>query len=415
VSSRGRAASKRGFIRGFGPGLVSGASANDPTTVGSLAVVGAATGYGLAWLVVFLLPMLAVVQAIAASVAALSQSSVQQAIARTYGRGVAAIAAVAIVAIGLATLAADVQAGAQALTLLVGPPFYWFVLPLVAAIGWILATKSYLRIERILASCTLVFLCYVASAIYARPDWGAVLHGIVVPHLNFSPLFLTGAIALLGTTLTSYVYVWESIEVAERRPLLSELPSINADAALGMCVAGSSFLFVLISTAATVGKHHLPIRNAADAAAALRPLAGGFDQALFGIGLLASAAIAIPVIAATNGYVIAQTYAKPASLTLRPREARLFYGGVFGSLAVAAALALVPIPTMALLYWVSVAAGIATPLTLALMLMVARNVGTMRGRPIGRPLICAGWIVTAIVTLSSLAFAVSALRSFIHV
>lgn len=414
MTSARETAPKRTFVRGFGPGLVSGASANDPTTVGSLAVVGAGTGFGLAWLVVLLLPMLAVVQAIAAAVAALSQTSVQEAIARTFGRRTALVAALSIAAIGFFTLSADVQAGAQALTLLTGVPYYYFVLPLVAAAGWLLATKSYLRVERILASFTLVFLCYVASAIYARPDWGAVLRSIVVPRFAFSPAFLTGALALLGTTLTGYVYFWESIEVAERRPALSEVRSIGVDAALGMCVAGSSFLFVLIATAATLGKQHAPIQTAAQAAAALRPLAGAFDQRLFGIGLLASAAIAIPVIAATNGYVIAQAAAKPASLVLSVAEAPLFYNVVFGSLGAAAALALLPIPTMALLYWVSVAAGIATPLTLALMLLVARDKRAMRGRPIGLPLACAGWAVTSIVTLSSLAFLFSALRSLLH-
>ena len=413
MSSRRRTpASERRFIRGFGPGLVSGASANDPTTVGTLAVVGAATGFELAWLVVLLLPMLAVVQAIAASVATLSQMSVQQAIARTYGRGAALVAATSIVAISLFTLAADLQAGAQALTLLFGLPFYYFVVPLAAAASWLLATKSYLRIERILASFTLVFLCYVASAIYARPDWGLVLHSILAPRVALTPAILTGAIALLGTTLTSYVYFWESIEVAERRPALAELRSFGADAAIGMCVAGSSFLFVLIATAATVGAHHVGIRTAADAAAALRPLAGGFDQALFGIGLLASAAIAIPVIAATNGYVVAQTYALPAGLALRPREAPLFYRVVFGSLVVAAVLALAPVPTMALLYWVSVFAGLATPITLALMMMVSRSAEAMSGKPIAVPLSLAGWAVTTIVAASSFAFLATVLWSF---
>ena len=398
---------RRRFIRGLGPGLVSGASANDPTTVGSLAVVGAATGYGLAWLVVLLLPMLALIQAIAASVATVSGMSLQEAITRTYGRVPAIIAATAIVTIGLLTLAADVQAGAQALTLLFRIPSYYFIAPLVAAAGWLLATKSYLRIERLLASLTLIFLCYVASAILARPDWGAVVRGILVPHFDLSPAFAGGAIALLGTTLTSYVYFWESIEVAERRPGAAQLRAVKTDAVLGMLVAGSSFLFILIATAATSGKHHLTVQTAADAAVALKPLAGSLDQMLFGLGLLASAAIAIPVIAATNGYVVAQTFHWRAALALRPNEARSFYNVIFVSLAIAAALAFLPIPTMTVLYWVSVISGLATPLTLIFTMLVARNVTVMRERPITLPLTCAGWAVTAVVTLSSILFILS--------
>jgi Mn2+/Fe2+ NRAMP family transporter len=401
----------RGFSRPFGPGLVSGASANDPTTVGSIAVVGATTGYGLSWLVVLSLPMLSVIQAIAASVAAVSQMSLQQAIERRFGRGIAVASAAAVVVISLLTLSADVQAGAQALTLLSGVPYAYFVVPLAGVAAWLLATKSYLKIERILAWFTLIFLCYVASAILARPNWGEVLQSIIWPRFALTPAFLAGGVALLGTTLTSYVYFWESIEVAERRPPLSHLRAVNADAVIGMLVAGSSFLFILIATAATLDKHHVAIQTAADAALALKPLAGEWNEAVFGIGLFASAAIAIPVITATNGYVVAQTFGRRAGLASPPRDARLFYGVIFGTLALAAVFALLPIPTIAFLYWVSVAAGIVTPITLALVLLVARDPTTMCGRPIGVPLACAGWVVTAVVTAASVAFLIAAPRS----
>lgn len=352
--------------------------------------------------------MLAVVQAIAASVATVTQSSLQQAIARTYGRTPAMLALVTVVLVSLLTLGADLQAGAQALTLLTGVPFQYFVVPLAAAIGWMLATKSYLKVERTLAWLTLIFLCYVASAIYARPDWSAVLRSIVMPHFELSRSYFAGALALLGTTLTSYVYFWESIEVAERRPGLAQLRAVEADAAIGMLVAGSSFLFILVATAATIGRQHVAVQTAAQAAAALKPLAGPWDQALFAIGLLASAVIAVPVIAATNGYVIAQTFGARAGLGRTPGEARLFYGAIFASLAVGVALAPLPIPTMTLLYWVSVAAGLATPFTLAPAVLLARDRSAMRGHPISLRLACAGWIVTAIVTLGALAFVVSA-------
>ncbi|MBV8067665.1 MAG: divalent metal cation transporter, partial [Candidatus Eremiobacteraeota bacterium] len=270
-----------------------------------------------------------------------------------------------------------------------------------------LATRSYPKVERFLAWLTLIFLCYVASAIYARPDWGSVLRNVVMPHFELTPATLTGAIALLGTTLTSYVYFWESIEVAERRPGIARLRAVKADAVVGMLVAGSSFLFILVATAATLGKQHVVVETAAQAALALKPLAGPWDQALFAVGLLASAAIAIPVMAATNGYVIAQTFGRRAGLTLDAHEAKMFYGSIYASLAVAAALAVLPIPTISLLYWVSVAAGLATPITLVLTMLVARDRSTMLGNPISPALACAGWAVTAIVTLSSFGFIVS--------
>jgi Mn2+/Fe2+ NRAMP family transporter len=388
--------------------LVSGASANDPTTVGSIAVVGATTGYSLAWLVVLLLPMLAIVQTIAASVATISQMSLQHAITRTYGRGPAMLALISVALINIVTIGADVQAGAEAMALLSGVSFAYFVVPLVCVIGWMLATKSYLKIERLLAWLTLIFLCYAASAIYARPDWNAVLRAIVIPHFEPTRPFLAAAIALLGTTITGYVYFWESIEVAERRPKIGALRAVNADAVIGMLVSGSSFLFILIATAATLGQRHAAVTTAAEAAAALRPLAGAWDQHLFAIGLLASAAIAIPVMAATNGYVVARTFGLPGGLTTLPRESKVFYSVIFASLGAGAAFAFVPVPTMTLLYWASIAGGVATPVTLVCMLLVARNRETMRGRPIAAPLACAGWVVTAIVTVSAFGFILSA-------
>lgn len=361
----------------------------------------------MAWLVVLLLPLLAVVQAIAASVAATTQMSLQQAILRTYGYGPAVVAATLIVAISLLTLGADVQAGCVALTLLTGIPFYYFIVPLIAIVAWTLVTKTYLRIERLLAWLTLIFLFYVAAAIYARPDWSAVLRAIVIPHLTMTPVSLGPALALLGTTLTSYVYFWESIEVAERRTNRTRVRAAQDDAVLGMLVAGSSFLFILVASAATQAKHHGAIQTAEQAAAALAPLAGRWGEALFAIGLLASAAIAIPVIAATNGYVVAQSFGKNAGLALGFGDARLFYGVIFASLGLGAVLAMLPLPTITLLYCVSVAAGLATPMTLALTVLVAQNRVTMCSRPITRLLAGAGWAVTGIVTLASIGFVAS--------
>jgi Mn2+/Fe2+ NRAMP family transporter len=288
-------------------------------------------------------------------------------------------------------------------------PHQFFVVPLGIVAAWLLATKSYMRVERILAWFTPVFLCYLASAILARPNWGDVLHGIFMPHISLTPLFLTGAIALLGTTLTGYVYFWESIEVAERHPRPGDAGKMRSDAAIGIVVAGSSFLFILVATAATAGVHHLPMQTAADAAVALKPLAGPAAQILFGIGLLASAAIAVPILAATNGYVVAQTLGLPAGLTREFGEARTFYGVIFVSLAVSSVLALAPISTMWLLYWASVVAGIATPVTLVMLMLVAQNRRTMNGHPISPLLACGGWVVTGVVTLSAGGFIWSAL------
>ncbi len=399
---------KRGSL---GPGFVSGASDADPTTVASLAVVGAATGYTLSWLVVLLLPMIAVVQSVAAAIGVTCPTSIQGAIRRHYGLTWALLALVAVLAVNVMTLTADIEAGAESLKLLTGISRVYFVLPFAGGVAWLLVSRSYLRIERFLSFLPLIFICYGISAVLAKPDWPAFLHSIVVPHFEFTSPVATGALALLGTTLTSYVYYWESIEVSERGTLPSELRSMKADAAWGALAPGLCFLFILVATAATLGKSHTPVETATDAAVALQPLAGAWATTLFAIGLLASAAIAVPVLAGTSAYVMTQTFGWRGSLDAPFDQARAFYAVLLGSLGISAAFAFAGFSPIALLYWASVAGGLATPLTLWFLVAIAQNRAIMGESRIKGGLAYAGWAVTAIVTASCIVFLLLTIRS----
>jgi len=396
---------------GLGPGLVSAASDADPTTVASLAVVGAVTGYALSWLVLLLLPMIAVVQSIAAAIGAICPTSIQGAIRRHYGLRWALPALVAVLAVNLMTLTADLEAGAESLKLLTGVSRDYFVLPFAGAVAWLLLSRSYLRVERFLSFLPLIFICYGISAVLAKPDWAALARSLVTPHFDFTIPVATGALALLGTTLTSYVYYWESIEVSERGTRPSEMRAMKADAAWGALAPGICFFFILVATAATLGKTHTPVQTAADAAAALAPLAGGWATALFAIGLLASAVIAVPVLAGTSAYVVTQTFGWRGSLDAPIEQARIFYSVLLGSLGLSAAFAFAGFSPIALLYWASVAGGLATPLTLCLLVAIAQNRDVMGENRIGGWLACAGWAVTVIVTVSCAAFLVATVRN----
>ena len=209
----------RAVLKTLGPGLIAGASDNDPTTVATLAVIGASTAYGLAWLVVLVIPMLVVVQVVAAAVGVCAREGLAAAVRARFGRGWAIAALLAVLAVNLVTLAADLEGGAAALGLLTGVPGRWFALPFAAVAGALLVWGNHGAIQRALRWVLLIFLAYVAAAFLARPDWGDVLRHTVIPHFALSSAYVTGAIALLGTTLTSYAYVWETIEEAEERVL----------------------------------------------------------------------------------------------------------------------------------------------------------------------------------------------------
>jgi Mn2+/Fe2+ NRAMP family transporter len=397
-------------LRTLGPGLIAGASDNDPTTVATLAVIGASTAYGLAWLVALVIPMLVVVQVVAAAVGVCARQGLAAAVRARFGRGWAVAALLAVLAVNLVTLAADLEGGAAALGLLTGLPDRWFALPFAAATGALLVWGNYGALQRWLRWVLLTFLAYVAAAFLARPAWGDVLRHTAIPHFTWSAPYITGAIALLGTTLTSYAYVWETIEEAEERPPLRRLGLVQLDAGAGMVLAGALCWFIVIATGATLGATGADVQTAQDAAAALAPAAGRYASLLFGVGLLASAVLAVPVLAGTSAYALAEVCGWRASLDAPFARARPFYAAVLASLGIGAAITFLGVGPIRLLFVSSIAGGLATPFTLALLLRLASDPAAMRGKRIGRGLAAAGWAVVAVVTAAAAAFLWQTLR-----
>ena len=345
--------------------------------------------------------MLAVVQAIAAQVGAVSKRGLEDCVRTRYGRGWALAALASLLAVNVMTLAADLEGGGAALGLLTNTDYRWWLFPFAAGTLTMLIVGKYRQIERILRYLALLFLTYFASVILCRPDWHAVLIGSFVPHFDLRPATVSGAIALLGTTLTAYAYVWETIELSEERPPLRRIGLVQVDSALGIVVAGLTFWAIEITTGATLGVHHHVVQTAQDAAQALIPLAGRFAAMVFGVGLLASAIIAVPVIAATSAYVSAEMFGWRSSLDTTFAQAPKFYVCLIGATVVSLGIAFAGIPPIKLLYWSGIAGGIATPFTLALMLLVARDRTVMHRRVIPMWTAVAGWAVASIVAAAS--------------
>lgn len=381
----------------FGAGIVAGASDNDPTTVATLAVVGSTTVYELAWLVLLVIPMLVVIQTIAAQVGAVTRRGLEDCVRAQYGRGWAWAALAALLLVNVLTLAADLEGGAEALRLLSGLDYRWFLAPLGGAAAAMLILGNYRAIERVLRFVALLFLTYVAAVFLAHPDWGAVLHGSFVPHLDFKPATIAGALAILGTTLTAYAYVWETIEQSEEKPRLRRLGLVQVDAALGIVVAGITFWCILVATGATLGVRHHEVHTAQEAAQALAPVAGGSASVIFALGLLGSALVAIPVIAGTCAYVAAEMFGWRRSLDAKFGGARHFYGTLLACVSLAVAIGFAGVPPITLLFYAGIAGGIATPLTMGLMLLIGRNHAVMHRLRISPWLAAAGWCVTGIV------------------
>jgi Mn2+/Fe2+ NRAMP family transporter len=394
----------RAFLTVLGPGLVSGAADTDPTTVATLAVVGATTGYRLAWQTLLLLPMLATIQIISARLGVICGESLQQLSRRRYGVQVGLLLAVSVLVVNLVTLAADVEAAAAGLGLLCSLPWRLFVAPVVLLVLGLLWLGSYEWVERTLTCVLLLFAAYIGAAILAHPNWVHILRETLLPPLSLDRPYIEGALAILGTTLTSYVYIWLTIAQAERRDAARRVAPAQAEAAFGMLCSVAVFWFILVGTGATLGQQQRSVQTAQDAAAALQPVAGHVAATLFAVGLCASAALALPIIAATSGYVLAQQYGWPSGLSLRPRQATRFYAIIAGVTLLAGIVALIGVPPIRLLFWASLAGGIATPVGLALLLLLARDRAVMGSQRIGRRLAAIGWGTTALVTIVGVFF-----------
>lgn len=392
------------YLGALGPGVVSGAADVDPTTVATLVVVGAGTVYGLAWLTLLLFPIIAVVLVISTHVGAISGRDLQTAVANSYGGSVRWLLLISILAVNIVTIGADLEGGAAAIGLLTHLDWRWLVLPLSLGLLVLLTMGAYHHVQRALRYILLCLLAYAAAAVLARPDWSAVIRGSLIPHLHWSGQFTDDALSLVGTTVTSYVYVWQTIAQAEQRAWRPPLRASKVDAILGSLFAAAVFWFILVATGATLGVRHLHANTAAEAAQALRPVAGSLAGDLFAVGLFASAAVALPVLIATTAYVTGSQMQRRGGLSLKIREAPLFYG-VLGAAALAGtALALSGISPIRLLFIAGIIAGIATPIGLILLLAAGANRGLMGERPLTRRLLVAGWIVTTAITVLGLAF-----------
>ncbi|MEV7225844.1 MULTISPECIES: divalent metal cation transporter [Polymorphospora] len=383
---------------------MSGAADTDPTTVATLVVVGAASGYGLAWLTLLAIPALAVVQVLATRVGALTGRNLQRAVQDGYGRLVSSLLLVSVLVVNVVTVGADIAAGAAAIGLLVGLESRWLVPVFAVAVLTLLFLGGYDEVERVLKWIMIGLLAYGGAVVLARPEWSAVARGSLLPPMSVTATHVTGALAILGTLLTTYTYLWQTVEQVEEKAAGKSLRIREFDAVVGAtlaCVIGWS---ILVASGATLGVHHEKVDTAQQAAQALRPLAGSLASELFAVGLLAAAVIAAPVIMAAGGYAAASAFGWRRGLSCSPRQAPGFYALIAVQAVVGSVLAMGVVSPIRLLFLASLVAGVVTPFGLVLLVLCAGNPRLVGERPISRGLRAAGWVVAAGTAAVSLLF-----------
>ena len=398
----------------IGAEVLTAASDNDPTNVGTAVLVGAQTGYQLSWVALLVAPLLSVVLVIAAQVGMSARSDLQSLILKHYGARQARLVLVSVVLVNLVTMAADLQAGAARIGMLAGASASWFVLPLGLSLVGLLLIGRYDEIVAVLRYVLIGFLAFGAAAVLAHPQWMHVLRGSLVPTISLQPADLGGALALLGTTLTSYVYVWETISVGVERPpghgpAGSALTQSRIGAVIGSVFTAVILWFMLIASAATLGLHHEAVVSAQAAAGTLRPVATSLATDVFAVGLITSAVVALPVLMATTAYVVGAEFDWRRGLSQRVSKARGFYAVLVLSVALAAAVDLAGVPLLDMLVAASVIGGLGTPVGMVFLLRLARNPEVMGSRVVSAGLAAAGWAVAAGVGGLGVVYAIASL------
>ena len=373
-----------GLIRRLGPGVVTGAADDDPSGIVTYAQAGAAFGYGLGWAVVLTLPFMVAVQEISARIGRVTGAGIVGTLRAHAPRPLVLAIVALLVAANVVNLGADIGGMAEVARLLAGgPAWLWaggFALFCAVAEVWV----AYRRYVLYLKYLTLALLAYVALLMVIHVPWLRVLVAVLVPHVALNRAALTMLVAVLGTTISPYLFVWQAAEEiedmqlsADPRPLRdrsdggAEIARIDADTWAGMGYSNLVSLAIIIGTAATLHAHGvIDIETPAQAAQALAPIAGRFAALVFALGVLGTGLLAVPVLAGSTAYALSETMGWAEGLERKAGDARAFYATIALATLLGAGIVISPIDPMRALVWAAVINGaVAGPVIAAMVVL----------------------------------------------
>jgi Mn2+/Fe2+ NRAMP family transporter len=360
-------------VGSIGPGVISGGADNDPAGIATYSVIGATAGFTQNWLLFLSTPMLIVVQQMSAKVANVTKTDLATVLRTTFGARVATPAVLLMVVANVITMGADLMAMAAAVELLTGVKFIYWIVPLVAVMAGITIFLDYRHVSKYLLWLVAFLGAYVVAAMLARPDWGEVVRNTVIPHITLSPGYMLAAVAMLGTTITPYLFFWQTSGEVEEKRGVQRLSRSNLDIAIGMVWSNITALFIIVATGAVLYSHHAEVKTAADAARTLEPFAGHYATVVFAVGIIGAGLLAIPVLAASAAFGVAGLAGWRRGLGRNPRNAPQFYIVVGLAFLVAMELAISAIDPIKALFYSQVLDGLIAPVLIVLMLMVTSS------------------------------------------
>jgi Mn2+/Fe2+ NRAMP family transporter len=325
-----------------GPGLLAGLSDDDPAGIATYSILGADYGYRLLWVLALSTLALIVFHELAARTGVVTGKGLMRLVRERYGTRATGVVLSALVVANVGTICAELAGVAAGMELLTGTSRYLSVPFAALAVGVLVLRGSFGRIEHVLLALSAIFVAYVVSGVLADPDWGATGRGLVVPSLPGTRDGLLVVVATIGTTLAPWGLAFMQSYAVDKRLTVRDLGYERIDVVAGAVLTGVIGVFIVVACAATLHASGQSIDDARDAAVALRPLAGGAAQTLFGLGLVGAALLAAAIVPLSTAYSVAESFARPADLNDSFRRAPLFYGAYGASISIAATLVLIP-------------------------------------------------------------------------
>jgi NRAMP (natural resistance-associated macrophage protein)-like metal ion transporter len=373
-----QSASFRDRVRKWIPGIITGSADNDPAGITTYAVSGAQFGYHQLWLLILSTPMLIAVQSMSARIGDVTRKGLMTVIRERFHPGFVYITLIILVISNVATLSADIMAVAEAFGLTTGLRSTYFIIPIALIALAMMIFEDFKRIEKVFLVLSLVFFAYVASAIISGPDWAVVFRAIILPQISFDNEFLVTGLGLMGTTITPFLFFWQSRTHVEEHETKKELreDAKNEDRRLapGFIYSNMISFFIIVSTATVFhGRGLTGIATATDAALALEPVAGPLAKTVFALGIIGAGFLAIPVLGIATAYAVSEVFKWRESLSLSFRQAKGFYGVLIASICAGVAVAFMGIDPVSALLYSQVLNGMLSPVLIVLLLILTND------------------------------------------
>lgn len=409
----------KAFLKKLGPGLITGASDDDPSGIATYSQAGAQFGYSQLWTALFTFPFMTVIQEMCGRIGLVTGKGLARVLQEHYARPIVYSVIVLLCVANTINIGADLGAMAMAGRMIIGWHFLVGLLVITAVTLILEIFVSYGVYARFLKYLTLSLFAYIAALFVVKQDWGQIISSTIIPYFSLSEAYLLNIVAIFGTTISPYLFFWQANEEVEEemithklkisgrdKPRLSfrDIRQLRFDTTLGMLFSNVVMFCIIATVASTLGVHgFVTIETADQAAQALRPLAGDFGFILFALGILGTGLLAIPILAGSASYALSELYHWHSGLNRKFKQAKAFYVVIIIATLIGVIVNLTPIRPFQMLYYTAILNGLCAPPLLILIILTGSNQKIMGKYRNSRLSASLGWIIAGVMTIAAIA------------